>query len=311
MVMIFDHRRHTHTPSSYVPSSYDLTISHLHQLFIAILFTLLCRSVDNSPRQVGTSSTRKDSIEGNAYVMGGGGSSKNTTPMSTPGGTQKEGRKKFFPDNGIHTSVSDGGLYQTSLFPTSLSHNHLASLSSSSSSLMLNNGGGFQSRASSDALQMLAERGQENSSLVSLGLPKELNSHWLVTTSKRNMSFVGHIARSITVSDSVLTGIIRAFTALGVLFTLILCTLSVASYTQQNLQLFPRLFDFVMKSDGSVHFDHKIANVTLYPPKLPSSWSSSWPSSSSSSSSSSSFVSSDYMTAYPDNRVSPHYASCR
>ena len=167
--------------------------------------------------------------------MGTHNVSKYSTPTSTPG-TQKGGRKSFFSSNGnsngsgingngIHTSISDGGLYQTSLFPSSMSHNHLSSLPSSSSSSNINGGGGgggFQSRASSDALQLLAERGQENSSLVSLGLPKELNSHWLVKTSKRNMSFVGHVARSIAVSDSVLTGT-KCYSTLSYTITIVKC----------------------------------------------------------------------------------------
>lgn len=123
----------------------------------------------------------------------------------------------------------------------------------------------YHSRASSDALHLLSERGQAGSSFVSLGLPKSIGAHWLVRTSQRNMSYVGHIMRKITVSDSLITGILRVFTAIGAIFTLILCTLSVASVAQQNLQFFPRSFDFEVNADGSVLFDHKIANVTLYP----------------------------------------------
>ena len=73
------------------------------------------------------------------------------------------------------------------------------------------------------------------------------------------------MARKVAVPDSVLTGIIRAFLAVAAIFTLILCTLSVASYTQQNLQLFPRLFEVERRPGGVLHFDHKVVNVTLYP----------------------------------------------
>ena len=129
--------------------------------------------------------------------------------------------------------------------------------------------GNYASRASSDALQLLSERGQEGSSFVSLGLPKSIGTHWLVKTSQRNMSYIGHIARAATMSDSIITGILRAFVAIAAVFTLILCTLSVASVAQQNLQFFPRSFDFEIFSDGSVLFDHKIVNVTLYPNTVP------------------------------------------
>ena len=125
--------------------------------------------------------------------------------------------------------------------------------------------GDYKSRASSDALQLLSERGQADSSFVSLGLPKSIGAHWLVKTSQRNMSYIGSIARAATMSDSIITGILRAFIAVAAVFTLILCTLSVASVAQQNLQFFPRSFDFEIFQDGSVLFDHKIVNVTLYP----------------------------------------------
>ena len=127
----------------------------------------------------------------------------------------------------------------------------------------------YASRASSDALQLLSERGQEGSSFVSLGLPKSIGTHWLVKTSQRNMSYIGHIARAATMSDSIITGILRAFVAIAAVFTLILCTLSVASVAQQNFQFFPRSFDFEIFYDGSVLFDHKIVNVTLYPNIVP------------------------------------------
>ena len=122
----------------------------------------------------------------------------------------------------------------------------------------------FQSRASSDALLLLAERGKDTSSMVSLGIPKSVNRHWIVRSIQQHVTFLGNLARVIAVPDSVLTGVFRAFTALAALFTLILCTLSVASYAQQNLKFFPRLFDFSVLPDGSIHFDHKIVNVTLY-----------------------------------------------
>jgi hypothetical protein len=129
--------------------------------------------------------------------------------------------------------------------------------------------GDYRSRASTDALQLLSERGQADSSFVSLGLPKSIGAHWLVKTSQRNMSYIGHIARAATMSDSIITGILRAFIAIAAVFTLILCTLSVASVAQQNLQFFPRSFDFEIYPDGSVLFDHKIVNVTLYPAPVP------------------------------------------
>ena len=128
--------------------------------------------------------------------------------------------------------------------------------------------GEYKSRASSDALQLLSDRGKADSSFVSLGLPKSVNSHWAVKVSQRNMSYIGQIARAITMSDSILTGILRAFVTIAAVFTLILVTLSVASVAQQNLQFFPRSFDFEIGSDGSVLFDHKIVNVTLYPRDL-------------------------------------------
>lgn len=71
--------------------------------------------------------------------------------------------------------------------------------------------------------------------------------------------------RTVIVSDSFMTAVLRVFIAVAVGFTLLLCTLSIASVAQNNLQFFPRSFDFEVGTDGSVLFDHKIVNVTLYP----------------------------------------------
>lgn len=67
------------------------------------------------------------------------------------------------------------------------SSNNINNNSKSSS----NSGSDYKSRVSSDALNLLNERGQADSSFVSLGLSKSIRAHWLVKTSQRNMSYLG------------------------------------------------------------------------------------------------------------------------
>ena len=173
------------------------------------------------------------------------------SPDLTPMRRQSKSMSRMTSYNSISKSLNN---HNSSSYNNNINNNHL--------------GSDYKSRASSDALQLLSERGKADSSFVSLGLPKSVNTHWVVKVSQRNMSYIGQIARAITMSDSILTGILRAFVAIAAIFTLILVTLSVASVAQQNLQFFPRSFDFEIGSDGSVLFDHKIVNVTLYPRDL-------------------------------------------
>lgn len=121
---------------------------------------------------------------------------------------------------------------------------------------------------SNDALQLLADRGQKNSSLVSLGISSKIKNHWVVKMCKRNVFFLGRIARSLTVPSNFVSGISRLFISLLVLLALMLSLISIASVAQHHLQIFPSLIDFYKFDNGTLHFDHKIVNVTLYPYKL-------------------------------------------
>jgi hypothetical protein len=118
---------------------------------------------------------------------------------------------------------------------------------------------------SSDALLLLAGRGKEYSSLVSLGLPESVYKHWLVKASQRNVTFLVNVWRALAVPQSAISGILRLFTAVLVFFALLLSILGLLSYAQQSFQIFPRLIDYSLLEDGTLHLDHKIANVTLFP----------------------------------------------
>jgi hypothetical protein len=118
---------------------------------------------------------------------------------------------------------------------------------------------------SNDALQLLADRGQKNSSLVSLGISSKIKNHWIVKICKRNVFFLGRITRSLTVPSNFLSGISRLFITVAVLLALMLSMISIASVLQHHLQIFPSLIDFYKFDNGTIHFDHKIVNVTLYP----------------------------------------------
>lgn len=120
------------------------------------------------------------------------------------------------------------------------------------------------SARSCDALKDLDTRGARDSSLVSLGLPKNLKEHWVVRMNRRNVAFFWQIARTIVVPDSILSGITRAFWAFAVLLAIILSFLSIGSFAQQRIKFFPNLTDFHRLNNGAILFDHKIANVTLH-----------------------------------------------
>lgn len=115
------------------------------------------------------------------------------------------------------------------------------------------------------AMQQLSERGQEHSSLVSLGLPPSLQSHWAVKASRRNLSFFGNLARSLAVTDSFLSSILRMGTFFAVVVAVLICSISIASVAQQRLNIFPQLISFHKLSNQALHFDHRVVNVTLYP----------------------------------------------
>lgn len=119
--------------------------------------------------------------------------------------------------------------------------------------------------SSRSAKAQMAQRGQEQSSLVSLGLPKQIVEHWYFKQSRRYLLFIGNFARVIAVPDSFVSGIMRCFIGFMVLVTLILCFLSVASFTQETFKFFPKLITFDTLADGSYQFNHKIVNVTLFP----------------------------------------------
>jgi hypothetical protein len=115
------------------------------------------------------------------------------------------------------------------------------------------------------AMQRLIERGQEHSSLVSLGLSSSLQTHWAVKASRRNVSFFGNLARSLAATDSLLSSILRIAALISVSIALIVCTISVASIAQQYFNLFPQLISYHKLSSGVLHFDHRVANITLFP----------------------------------------------
>lgn len=109
----------------------------------------------------------------------------------------------------------------------------------------------------------LANRGSELSSFVSVSLPSTVRAHWFTALSRRTLGFSLHLARSLTLTDSLLAGIMRVGTALGVIFTLLFGIISVLSVLQQNLNLFPKLLTYHSSHD-SILINHIISNVTLY-----------------------------------------------
>jgi hypothetical protein len=112
------------------------------------------------------------------------------------------------------------------------------------------------------AKQAMADRGSEDSSLVSVSLPSTVRSHWITALSRRTVGFSVHLARTLTVTDNLLAGIMRIGTAVGVIFTVLFGIISVLSVLQQNLNLFPKLLTYHSFND-SILINHIISNVTL------------------------------------------------
>jgi hypothetical protein len=119
-----------------------------------------------------------------------------------------------------------------------------------------------QTASHTEALATLAGRGQMDSALVSVELPESLRNHWLLKFSSRTIGFGVHMARSMTLTNTALAGVMKAGTALGVVMTLILGLISVLSVLQQNMQLFPKLISY-HTSTNDILLNHIISNVTL------------------------------------------------
>ncbi len=125
--------------------------------------------------------------------------------------------------------------------------------------------GGMMKDTSYAALQLLERRGEEDSALVKIDLPKALKTHWIRKVTKKNLTIVGRVARSISTTDTFVSGVLRAFACLGVILTLMLATIAIAAYVQKQFAIFPQLIDFRHdEKAGVMHFDHVVANVTLH-----------------------------------------------
>lgn len=147
------------------------------------------------------------------------------------------------------------------------------------------------------AVHALESRGAVDSSLVSIGIPKRLLDNKIVRSCRRVVGLAARITRALTVTDSVLSGVMRAGTTIGVIVGIILAMISVGSVIQQNTNFFPKLIYYhnkklpssTLDSTGSrgsnvITFDHIISNVSLYRY--------------------------DIIGSTSDDRVYPHYASC-
>jgi hypothetical protein len=98
---------------------------------------------------------------------------------------------------------------------------------------------------------------------VSVSLPSTVRTHWITALSRRTVGFSVHLARTLTVTDNILAGIMRVGTAVGVIFTVLFGIISVLSVLQQNLNLFPKLLSYHSAED-SILINHIISNVTLH-----------------------------------------------
>lgn len=122
----------------------------------------------------------------------------------------------------------------------------------------------FGENTAKAARELLIGKGQEDSSLVSIGIPSKVKRHWLLRFSHKYFTFMTQMARNVSRSDTFTTGVMRAFVSLGVILVLILAAIAIASHTQQALQIFPQFLTFdYNKRNGIMHFDHRISNLTL------------------------------------------------
>ena len=62
------------------------------------------------------------------------------------------------------------------------------------------------------SLESLDQRGEVNSSLVSLNIGKYLGNHWAIRYSKTTLAFFVNLARKLTIGDSFTTGLVKIAT---------------------------------------------------------------------------------------------------
>lgn len=144
--------------------------------------------------------------------------------------------------------------------PTSSSgHAHGRKRSHSASSTTSNS----SNSAAHIAERELNERGQTHSSLVSMSLPASIKGHWVVDTCRSSVAMWGRIVRALAVTDSILAAALKAGIALAVTIASILAVISVLSVVQRNNGYSFNLLKYGKLSNGDIHFDHIISNVTL------------------------------------------------
>lgn len=122
--------------------------------------------------------------------------------------------------------------------------------------------------SSSDTLtQLLSKKGLSGSRHVRIPLLHSdyVTKHSIRRLVKRNLKFVGKIGRKAVSSGTFITFVIRFFTAFAIFMAIGLCSISIFSFAQQSLQYFPSLISFETTTEGSYHFNHIIANLTLHP----------------------------------------------
>jgi hypothetical protein len=115
------------------------------------------------------------------------------------------------------------------------------------------------------AAKELFERGQNNSALVSAGIPPSIVNHWCVRACRVSLSMWGGFVRTLTVTDSILGVLLRAGIAFGVLVSMLFAVISILCVVQRNGDYYLKLLNYHRLDRGVIKFDHIVSNFTLHP----------------------------------------------
>ena len=110
----------------------------------------------------------------------------------------------------------------------------------------------------------LNERGQAHSTLVSAGIPPSIVKHWFVRVCRISLQAWGRFVRAMTVTDSILSAIMRVGIAIAASISLILAIIGIFSVLQRNGNHYISLLNYRrFPSSNQVQFDHIVSNATI------------------------------------------------
>lgn len=122
----------------------------------------------------------------------------------------------------------------------------------------------LRSSADTSSGYELTERGQDHSTLVSAGIPPSIVNHWFVRMCRVTLAAWGRLVRTLAVTDSILSAIVRVGIALAASISMVLAVIGVCSVLQRNGNYYIKLLDYHrLEASNEVRFNHIISNATI------------------------------------------------